>query len=509
MSASGLHSESSVDTLLRESRRLHASYNFRTLSPDLEHHRLDCSYDSVYAVNKNNDSAIDNESDSMEQYIPHLSTVSQKHHQRPVIPNTSMDSSRRSVQNSELFLYTSQLDGQSRTSPPSLNSTSPEDIPTKPERKIGQVNHVYLPESAACDLLRQGNKQNIQHEEEIFYTRESCNQYLHSKLDDHGIDHVTTNSKVDFNDVVNQPKIEFANINNKHSEMQPQTLSATRMLSSVNNSTQILPAEDAIYSQCACTANLSAGFGQKLPSPNRGIPCSSLMREKYKQNSEFCFHANPSSELQALIDPTASKTQLLGCSSHRHSPLRKRESLPVITMVSKHHRILHTGHDYRPRYSIPTVPVSDRLSPSALTSGRGQRFRCPSDFEQTTAPEDVMTQMSNMSSACMVIPPMATNLVPFPVPTQSKDTFSSKQQFQPYSCSTKQMQATDGNKEPLKQKTPRSKKNSIVTFVRGRRSSKMSKPEIKHNRSLSLSRYSSESRSERLKKLQQQTSKEV
>ncbi|KAH9496262.1 Short transient receptor putative channel 6 [Bulinus truncatus] len=359
-------------------------------------------------------------------------------------------------------------------------------------RKLGHVNHVYVPDRLTQDerqelASRAQSQPNASNgESQIFYTRVP----LETKS-------LLSDGMVAGNRDAVQPSAE--------SEKRQEATSRS------TSSTYLLP-------QVVCTDKDAMMFSQQ-PRPDQRLAGSSLSQLPARNDHNEQQGANNQSDLQSesvAVAPEPPPYSNFG----REAPV-KRDSVSA-PGSQKHHRFLHTAREPRSRtpVSIPGLH-QDYFPPSSIPWYPHYPF--------TMDPELISGEGPPPDYSPMVIPSLATNLQPFPFPTQTNDGFAQR----PYNSSTAPADSSASgnsasgvinsinsnispntgvsNDATPKRKPSSGKKPSLVSLVRGRRSDKVKGKmgEVKHNRSVSLNRASAGSRRERLKTFQTQRSKEV
>lgn len=335
--------------------------------------------------------------------------------------------------------------------------------PLRVIRKLGHVNHVYVPDrmsiedqSDSCVIQPQinikGHANAISTESQIFYTK------------------VPMETKIvcDENTGLTSGQNYFAKLIPEVKERQSQDemsrLSDTHFFqpvqdgSSTDNKTNIATTSDQ-SAEALVSQTLFGNFQKKEPT-----------------NKEY----------EAVMHTSEPNSNMI-----RHAT-EKHDSIPA----AKHSCFVTSSRE-------SNIPISDSdLSFSASEYASPSISRYP--YYSFNAGLDLLP---SPDFTPMVIPALATNLQPFPLPTQGNDSFV--QRCMP--MGVQETSSVDIEKENTKRKSSSGKKTSLVSFVRGRRSDKMKGKlgEEKPIRSVSLNRSSGSSRRERWRTLQTQRSKEV
>lgn len=362
-------------------------------------------------------------------------------------------------------------------------------------RRTGQVNFIYIPQSAgrgcAASTHDKHDCTNTRHER-VFYTEQS-GYHRHSMSDLHLIDELNSGPESGPADGINQSRFELERSVNRNK------------LENINNfsnfdTRDISQNYESNSGYCKLTNRFATSSLLKPGLANSSLNSS---REHLEYNSETAARAR--SPTEAITDSSVDLRQNTKYSSYqRPSPLKKRVSAPMIALTSRSGACVQ-------RLGLEDCPGSSVIAGSqpvvTVFSGRYQHYLA-GDLEMNTPIHGIT------SSVSMIIPTMAANLRPFPFPIQShqsyEDVSKTQSQFSQNSSDNEYPAGGDGSsKDSIKRKSSRSKKSSIVSFVRGRRSNKGEKSETKHKRSYSMSRYHGGSSSKKTGMLHSQRSKEV
>ncbi|XP_055899528.1 uncharacterized protein LOC106062840 isoform X1 [Biomphalaria glabrata] len=391
------------------------------------------------------------DSDNEDQYAAKISSVSLKH----VYPRQGKALGFNTCKsNNPVF---------PKCTEPTFSQLEPMKPPLRVIRKLGHVNHVYVPDrmsiedqSDSCVIQPQinikGHANAISTESQIFYTK------------------VPMETKIvcDENTGLTSGQNYFAKLIPEVKERQSQDemsrLSDTHFFqpvqdgSSTDNKTNIATTSDQ-SAKALVSQTLFGNFQKKEPT-----------------NKEY----------EAVMHTSEPNSNMIRDATEKH------DSIPA----AKHSCFVTTSRE-------SNIPISDSdLSFSASDYASTSISRYP--YYSFNAGLDLLP---SPDFTPMVIPALATNLQPFPLPTQGNDSFV--QRCMP--MGVQETSSVDIEKENTKRKSSSGKKTSLVSFVRGRRSDKMKGKlgEEKPIRSVSLNRSSGSSRRERLRTLQTQRSKEV
>ncbi|XP_059164001.1 uncharacterized protein LOC131946958 [Physella acuta] len=452
--------------------------------------------DSHNSSNSHNNSS-NNESDSEDQYAAKISNVALQQKNRMYRYQVNSRLAGKSANDTDIDTRPEQkLD-------PVVLTNNPNESTFNNGRKVGHVNHIYVPEPQPRDSSVDPKTRDTSNTNSQTNTRSQSDSIFYTK--------VPLETKSIFSEGSAYPITSFYQ-NRKDGRLL--TAELKDGLNAINDSEYVtnlirnnllkhslIPLAKSEVFNPDNDSNLPASGTEKdfVASVHRDAP---TVHEEEEDDYIDAYH-----DMKSYLEPAPEELGMVRHHSemtHHPQPrggfLKKRESLPAVPVAaSKHHRILVSNRDSRSRYLASNPSHQDYHPPTTWYP----YYQYPPDQDMTTS--YLPPQEYEMTP--MVIPSMAANLLPFPIPVQTNDVYVQR----PPSTSDQEQGNSSGNESQTpKRKTSSGKKPSLVSLVRGRRSDKIKGniSEIKHNRSLSLNRFSG-SRRERLKTLQSQRSKEV